>query len=61
MNDRDFAVADTTRRAEEAGRLVSETRENAEHSGLVVTNAIDAMNAIEASSMRSRSRPIFSL
>jgi len=43
-------VADTTRRAEEAGRLVSETRKNAEHSGLVVTNAINAMNAIEASS-----------
>ncbi|WP_288427654.1 methyl-accepting chemotaxis protein [uncultured Agrobacterium sp.] len=43
-------VADTTRRAEEAGRLVSVTRENAEHSGHVVTNAINAMNAIEASS-----------
>ncbi|MDO1582892.1 methyl-accepting chemotaxis protein [Rhizobium oryzicola] len=43
-------VADTTRRAEEAGRLVTSTRKNAEHSGTVVSRAIEAMNAIEASS-----------
>ncbi|MDQ0455717.1 methyl-accepting chemotaxis protein [Rhizobium paknamense] len=43
-------VADTSRRAEEAGRLVNATRDNAEHSGTVVTRAIAAMNAIEASS-----------
>ncbi len=43
-------VADTSRRAEEAGHLVTATRKNAEHSGMVVSNAINAMNAIEASS-----------
>ncbi|WP_324610599.1 methyl-accepting chemotaxis protein [Xaviernesmea oryzae] len=43
-------VADTTRRAEEAGRLVKATRESAEQSGVVVTRAVTAMNAIESSS-----------
>ncbi|MCR9137862.1 MAG: PAS domain-containing methyl-accepting chemotaxis protein [Alphaproteobacteria bacterium] len=43
-------VADSTQRAEEAGDLVSQTRENAEHSGKVVKEAIDAMGEIEGSS-----------
>lgn len=43
-------VADSTQRAEEAGELVSKTRDNAEHSGQVVTEAIEAMGEIEGSS-----------
>ncbi|MFS8055963.1 PAS domain-containing methyl-accepting chemotaxis protein [Rhizobium sp. BR 317] len=43
-------VADSSRRAEEAGQLVRKTRENAEHSGSVVRSAIDAMGKIESSS-----------
>jgi methyl-accepting chemotaxis protein len=43
-------VADSTRRAEEAGKLVARTREDAERSGDVVRNAIAAMGAIEHSS-----------
>jgi methyl-accepting chemotaxis protein len=35
-------VADTTRRSEGAAQPVSETRGNAKHSGLAVTNAINA-------------------
>ena len=43
-------VADTSRRAEEAGHLVAATRDNAERSGAVVRNAIAAMSQIEDSS-----------
>ncbi len=43
-------VADSTQRAEEAGDLVSKTRDNAEHSGKVVKEAIEAMGEIEVSS-----------
>jgi len=43
-------VADSSRRAEEAGKLVARTRENAERSGEVVKEAIEAMSAIENSS-----------
>jgi methyl-accepting chemotaxis protein len=43
-------VADSTRRAEEAGQLVAKTRDNAERSGIVVNEAISAMSAIESSS-----------
>jgi methyl-accepting chemotaxis protein len=43
-------VADSSRRAEEAGKLVMRTRENAERSGEVVKNAITAMGEIETSS-----------
>jgi len=43
-------VADSSRRAEEAGNLVAATRENAEKSGAVVRNAITAMGQIEQSS-----------
>jgi methyl-accepting chemotaxis protein len=43
-------VADSSRRAEEAGQLVAKTRENAERSGVVVKQAIEAMGAIESSS-----------
>ncbi|UWU25870.1 methyl-accepting chemotaxis protein (plasmid) [Rhizobium sp. CB3060] len=43
-------VAQASRRAEEAGRLVRRTRENAEISGTVVARAIEAMSKIEASS-----------
>lgn len=43
-------VADSSRRAEEAGQLVARTRENAERSGEVVKEAIEAMSAIEVSS-----------
>ncbi|MCJ7994329.1 PAS domain-containing methyl-accepting chemotaxis protein [Rhizobium cremeum] len=43
-------VADATRRADEAGRLVRETRQSAETSGEVVEQAIDAMSRIEESS-----------
>jgi methyl-accepting chemotaxis protein len=43
-------VADSSRRAEEAGELVRKTRQNAEHSGAVVRSAIEAMGKIESSS-----------
>jgi len=43
-------VADSSRRAEDAGNLVAATRENAEQSGAVVRSAITAMGQIENSS-----------
>jgi len=43
-------VKDSSRRAEEAGRLVGRTKSHAEHSGQVVTEAIQAMDQIEESS-----------
>jgi methyl-accepting chemotaxis protein len=43
-------VSDSTRRAEEAGRLVARTKDGAEKSGDVVKRAITAMGAIENSS-----------
>ena len=43
-------VADSSRRAEEAGSLVARTKAGAEQSGLVVTKAIGAMDQIENSS-----------
>ncbi|OLP60272.1 chemotaxis protein [Xaviernesmea oryzae] len=43
-------VRNSTRRAEEAGRLVAETRSHAEQSGTVVRRAIGAMDQIESSS-----------
>ena len=43
-------VADSSRRAEEAGSLVARTKEGAEKSGIVVTRAISAMDQIETSS-----------
>ena len=43
-------VTDSSRRAEEAGLLVEATRADAEHSGVVVKNAVAAMDQIEASS-----------
>jgi methyl-accepting chemotaxis protein len=43
-------VKDSTRRAEEAGRLVERTRQGAEKSGIVVKDAVEAMEAIERSS-----------
>ena len=43
-------VADSSRRADEAGRLVKVTRDNAEESRMVVRRAIAAMGGIETSS-----------
>jgi methyl-accepting chemotaxis protein len=43
-------VADSSRRADEAGKLVASTREGAERSGEIVGKAIIAMGQIEASS-----------
>lgn len=43
-------VQDSSRRAEEAGMLVSHTREGAERSGVIVQDAIAAMDRIAASS-----------
>lgn len=43
-------VTDSSNRAQEAGQLVRKTRENAEHSGIVVRSAVDAMGKIETSS-----------
>jgi methyl-accepting chemotaxis protein len=43
-------VGDSSRRAEEAGRLVTNTRQHAEQSGLVVREAIAAMDQIAHSS-----------
>lgn len=42
-------VSDSSTRAQEAGKLVRDTKENAERSGQVVRNAVDAMGKIEAS------------
>jgi len=42
-------VKDAARRAEEARELVGRTRESAERSGVVVRNAVDAMQQIEKS------------
>lgn len=43
-------VTDSSRRAEQAGRLVAQTRQSAEHSGQVVRDAVGAMGQIEGSS-----------
>ncbi|KQS83800.1 MULTISPECIES: methyl-accepting chemotaxis protein [unclassified Rhizobium] len=43
-------VADSSRRAEEAGKLVAQTKEDAERSSTVVNNAVAAMGQIAASS-----------
>ena len=43
-------VADSSKRANEAGQLVARTKEGAERSGFVVKNAIEAMGQIENSS-----------
>jgi methyl-accepting chemotaxis protein len=43
-------VRDAAKRAEEASQLVARTRANAEHSGGVVRNAVDAMQQIAKSS-----------
>jgi methyl-accepting chemotaxis protein len=43
-------VADSSKRAEEAGKLVAKTKESAERSGNVVQDAITAMGEIERSS-----------
>ncbi|OOO25936.1 PAS domain S-box protein [Rhizobium sophoriradicis] len=43
-------VNDSSRRAEEAGRLVAMTKQGAEQSGVVVRNAVAAMDQIEQSS-----------
>lgn len=42
-------VSDSSNRAQEAGKLVRQTKQNAEHSGRVVRNAVDAMGKIEIS------------
>ncbi|WP_371746779.1 methyl-accepting chemotaxis protein [Shinella sp. H4-D48] len=42
-------VADSSHRAQEAGQLVRKTKENAERSGLVVRQAVEAMGKIESS------------
>ena len=42
-------VSDSSSRAQEAGLVVRKTKENAEHSGRVVRNAVDAMGKIETS------------
>jgi methyl-accepting chemotaxis protein len=42
-------VSDSSHRAQEAGQLVRRTKENAEHSGNVVGQAIEAMGKIEKS------------
>ncbi|WP_313607669.1 PAS domain S-box protein, partial [Rhizobium sp.] len=44
------AVNDSSRRAEEAGKIVTRARDHAEHSGAVVRDAIGAMDQIEKSS-----------
>ncbi|MCO6184921.1 methyl-accepting chemotaxis protein [Rhizobium sp. L1K21] len=43
-------VNDSSQRANEAGQLVAKTRENAEHSGQVVRQAVTAMDEIQSSS-----------
>jgi len=42
-------VGESSAKAQQAGLLVRQTKENAERSGEVVTNAVDAMGKIEAS------------
>lgn len=42
-------VADSSNRAQDAGTLVRKTKENAEYSGKVVSQAVDAMGKIEQS------------
>ncbi|MBN7808689.1 PAS domain-containing methyl-accepting chemotaxis protein [Agrobacterium rosae] len=42
-------VADSSHRAQEAGELVRKTKQNAEHSGNIVGQAVDAMGMIEKS------------
>lgn len=42
-------VSDSSHRAQEAGHLVRKTKDNAEHSGQVVGQAVDAMGKIEES------------
>ncbi|MDK4734400.1 methyl-accepting chemotaxis protein [Rhizobium sp. CNPSo 3490] len=42
-------VADSSHRAQEAGELVRKTKDNAERSGSVVRDAVDAMGKIESS------------
>ncbi|MCZ7497353.1 HAMP domain-containing protein [Agrobacterium tumefaciens] len=42
-------VADASNRAQEAGQLVRQTKDHAEHSGTVVRTAVDAMGKIESS------------
>jgi methyl-accepting chemotaxis protein len=42
-------VSDSSHRAQEAGQLVRKTKENAEHSGSVVGQAVEAMGKIEKS------------
>jgi methyl-accepting chemotaxis protein len=41
--------SDSSQRAQEAGQLVRKTKDNAERSGLVVRQAVDAMGKIESS------------
>jgi methyl-accepting chemotaxis protein len=43
-------VADSSQRAGDASKLVSQTKSNAETSGVIVRKAVDAMGAIETSS-----------
>ncbi len=43
-------VSDSSNRAQEAGELVRQTKQNAEHSGNVVSQAVEAMSRIEKSS-----------
>ncbi|MGO7565451.1 methyl-accepting chemotaxis protein, partial [Rhizobium johnstonii] len=43
-------VNDSSRSADEAGRLVAMTKQGDEHSGVVVRNAVAAMGQIEQSS-----------
>ncbi|MGZ2461700.1 methyl-accepting chemotaxis protein [Rhizobium anhuiense] len=47
-------VADSSNRAQEAGKLVRQTKENAEHSGIVVRDAVAAMGNIESSASEIR-------
>ncbi|ACP23707.1 methyl-accepting chemotaxis protein (plasmid) [Sinorhizobium fredii NGR234] len=44
-------VADSSNRAQEAGQLVRKTKDNAERSGRVVRDAVEAMGKIEASAV----------
>ncbi|OJF95306.1 methyl-accepting chemotaxis protein [Pararhizobium antarcticum] len=45
-----ITVSDSSRRADEAGRLVIQTRQSAEHSGEIVSRAVHAMHDIKTSS-----------
>ncbi len=44
-------VSDSSHRAQEAGNLVRMTKENAEHSGRVVRDAVEAMGKIDSSAV----------